>query len=274
MTEHYIPSSDGTRLAVRDLGKRDARPIVFIHGYLFSSDAFAGQFLGRLKDDYRLISLDLRGHGRSEKPLDSAAYGDRKVWADDVAYVLDALDVERALLVGWSLGSRVAVNYGSIYGLDRVAGFNLVTTVVARAPQPPSSTTPAQLRDLTSPDLEVRRAATRWFIEACAAPHVFDPEQLDAFVATSMETPLAARRANTSWYVGYADFLPRISAPLLVTHGAEDRFTPEAASRTLADAVPSATLSMFAETGHLPFIQRPERFNDELAGLAARVFDH
>src|SRR5207249_357307 len=77
-----------------------------------------------LADDYRLISMDLRGHGQSDKPRDT--YGDAKAWADDVNAVIETLDLDDPVIVGWSYGPLVILDYIRHYGEDNIGGMNFV----------------------------------------------------------------------------------------------------------------------------------------------------
>lgn len=271
MTRHYsVSSSDGLRLHVVEHGNPAAPPILFIHGYLFSSAVFVRQIEGPLAATHRLISLDLRGHGGSDKPADPSAYQHAKVWADDVASVIDALKLDRALIVGWSLGSRVALNYAWTYGFGRIAGLNLVGASLGTDNH--KAGLPPHLRDLLSPDAEVRRALTAKFVDACAVPGYVERNLLDAFTATAMDVPLEARVGARGWPIPYDDNLSWISGPVLISHGIDDPLVPEAKARAQVDAIPGAALALIENAGHLAFLQQSDRFNDDLARFAARAF--
>ena len=84
VARRHVSTSDGLKLQVVEGGNPSGPSILFVHGYLSSSDAFRRQFEGPLSKTHRLIAFDLRGHGGSEKPLDIAAYIESRVWADDV----------------------------------------------------------------------------------------------------------------------------------------------------------------------------------------------
>jgi pimeloyl-ACP methyl ester carboxylesterase len=99
--------SAGVRIRYIDVGPRDGEPVVLIHGGLATAEWQWGEtgLIDALTDDYRVVALDLRGHGKSDKPHDVEAYGNAMV--DDVIRLLDHLDVERAHVVGYSLGGRI-----------------------------------------------------------------------------------------------------------------------------------------------------------------------
>ena len=81
MQSHRITGGGGVQLHVVEAGNTRGRPIVFIHGFSQCSLAWSRQLDSALAADHRLVAVDLRGHGRSDKPSDG--YGDSKLWADD-----------------------------------------------------------------------------------------------------------------------------------------------------------------------------------------------
>lgn len=269
---HRIRSTDGLTLAVVEGGERSGPPILFVHGYLFSAAAFARQFEGALTRHHRLIAMDLRGHGDSEKPRDLAAYANPAMWADDVACVLDALEVEQAIIVGWSLGSRVTLNYAWHHGFARIAALNLVAATLARNSHGSSAGLPPQFRELLAPEPELRRTATRRFVDACGFPGGEDSQPLHTFAEAAMGVPVEARLGSRAWPILYDDALSWISAPTLITHGALDPLVMERTARAHVEVIPEAELALIADAGHLVFFQSPARFNDDLATLARRVF--
>ena len=124
---HQVTGGGGVQLHVEETGNRSGRPVLFIHGLSQSGLAWHRQLHSELARDLRLVTLDLRGHGESERPAD--AYGDTDLWAQDVAAVIDALDLERPILSGWSYGGVVICDYLSRYGEHRIGGIHLVGAV-------------------------------------------------------------------------------------------------------------------------------------------------
>ena len=83
------------------------------------------QYDSSLVDEFRLVAYDLRGHGMSEAPADAASYTDGRMWADDLAAVIDHLGLDRPVLVGWSYGAFVIGDYLRVHGQDNVAALEL-----------------------------------------------------------------------------------------------------------------------------------------------------
>ena len=267
--ERRVPGAGGVNIFVREGGNAGGPPILFVHGFLFSSDVFARQFEGPLAEHFRLVAIDVRGHGRSDKPTEESAYTDPEILAEDVASVVTALGLDRPVVVGWSMGSRVALNYGWYHGFDRIAALNLVSASVLWAPT--GEETPPTLRDLQSDDEAKRDRATREFIVMCSAGGSVDPELLAAFTETAMTVPVGARRGIRKWPFPYADALPDLETPLLVTHGGSDPLLPESISSELASLTRAGRLSVIGG-GHLPFLQDVTTFDRDLAAFAWSVF--
>ena len=124
MKHHMVTGGGGTRLHLIETGNPSGRPIVFIHGFSQCSLAWARQMNSELADTFRLVAMDMRGHGLSDKPRDQ--YGDSKLWADDVHAVIEALQLDRPVLCGWSYGPLVILDYIRHYGENSIRGLNFV----------------------------------------------------------------------------------------------------------------------------------------------------
>ena len=132
----FVETKDGVQLHVKDAGK--GRPVVLIHGWPLTGDMWEYQSLALLEAGYRVITYDRRGFGQSGHPLDGYNYD---TFADDLAAVLDKLDIQGATLVGFSMGGGEVARYLSKYGTTRVAKAALISSVV-----------PYLLKDDSNPD--------------------------------------------------------------------------------------------------------------------------
>ena len=100
---------------VREWGKVDAPAILFIHGWSQNHLCWRKQHESQLADRFRLVAFDLRGHGMSEAPEAQDQYTEA-AWADDVAAIVDHLDLEQPVLVGWSYAGFVICDYLRAHG--------------------------------------------------------------------------------------------------------------------------------------------------------------
>ena len=128
MKVHEVRGGGGLQLHVREWGRPDGTPILFIHGWSQNHLCWDKQYESALRDEFRLVAYDLRGHGMSEAPPGPGHYTDDKLWADDLAAIIGRLGLERAVLVGWSYGAFAICDYIRAYGQDRVAAFSRVCT--------------------------------------------------------------------------------------------------------------------------------------------------
>ncbi|MFY9685527.1 MAG: alpha/beta fold hydrolase, partial [Pseudolabrys sp.] len=107
MKIHTVKGAAGINLHVREYGKPDGIPILFIHGWSQSYLCWSKQYGSPLANDARIVALDLRGHGMSDAPMETDQYTDGDKWADDIEAVIDELALDRPILVGWSYGGYI-----------------------------------------------------------------------------------------------------------------------------------------------------------------------
>lgn len=117
-------TQDGTQIYFKDWGK--GRPVVFSHGWPLDADAWDAQMVFLADKGYRVIAHDRRGHGRSGQPWSG---NDMDTYADDLAMLLDILDIKDAMLVGHSTGGGEVARYIGRHGTARVAKVVLIGAV-------------------------------------------------------------------------------------------------------------------------------------------------
>jgi pimeloyl-ACP methyl ester carboxylesterase len=275
MIRHDITSADGTNLAVFEAGPTDAPPILLIHGWSQHHLSWAKQFGGRLPQQHRLIALDLRGHGASDKPDAADAYNHSQPWADDIKAVIDGLGLIRPLLVGWSMGGWVAQDYLRIHGADNIAGVALVGSSLTIGKH-----APADVRARRDADLDVRAlgmysdnqaenlSATVNFVTACFAE---EPTAADLayMVGFNMMVPPhireACRRRSEDYRPMWAD-LPNL--PVQFYWGVRERIVLPPWVLEMRATLPHADVLPYSNCGHAPFWEDPQRFNTDLAGFS------
>ena len=247
-------------------------PILFIHGSSQGARIWHKQYAdATLMDAFQLIAFDLRGHGVSGKPWSENAYSAAS-YAGDVKAVIEATTSSKVVLVAWSYGGNVAMAYVRKFGLERVAGINITASRSAFGP----STRLAEMTDreraasderrasMRSEDILVNAAATRNFVRALTATPLDDDVFADLLMLNMM-TPPYVRRAMSTFRPDNRDLAARLTVPVLVSHGAADALVSVRDARRTHRMIDGSRISLYEGAGHMPFYERPERFNRELA---------
>jgi pimeloyl-ACP methyl ester carboxylesterase len=264
MEYHDVTGGGGVRLRVADAG-RGGRPILFVHGYTQSHLAWVRQLRSELADDYRLVALDNRGHGASEKPGDG--YADPSLWADDLTGVIEELDLADPVLVGWSYGGLILSDYLATRGTDRIAGLVFAGAISKLGTEDALAVIGEDFLDLVdgfgSTDAEESVDALATFVDRCVHGEL-SPRERYRLLGYNAVVPPGVRTALHSRTITHDDDLREADVPALVVHGEEDGVVLPAAAEEHADLLPDAETSWYPEVGHSPFFEAPERFNREL----------
>ena len=274
MKVHVVRGGGGLRLHVREWGRADGPPVLFIHGWSQNHLCWARQYESELAGEFRLVAYDLRGHGMSEAPLEPGHYTDGKLWADDVAAIIEKLDLDRPVLVGWSYGAFVICDYVRAYGQDRIAAINFVEGAVKLGEAAFGTLIGPGFLDhfigATADDLPTNIAAMRSFVRACVVKPVPD-EDLETAICWNVAVPAAIRAGLAAREIDCDDVLTALQVPLLVTQGRADSVVLPAMAEHVLATCPTAQASWYDGTGHVPHLEDPERFNRELTELARRA---
>ncbi|WP_439532226.1 alpha/beta fold hydrolase [Polymorphobacter sp.] len=264
---HIVAGTNNVPLVVQEWGNPQGTPILFIHGFSFGANAFKRQ-IGDIARTHRLIALDLRGHGLSAKPWTADAYNDRAIWAGDIAAVLAALKAERPLIVGWSFGGHVALNYLRQCGAGCARGLVLAGSVAGLVPPPPPATTSPPPRGNARVDnYHDLFDAAGWLAEVMTATPPSPLEADQKRMTVTMMSPMI-RRAMAGLQLDNQDLAPRLTLPVLFIHGGADASVPPPLVAAAAARLPHARSIAYPDVGHSPFAERPERFNVDVMAFA------
>jgi pimeloyl-ACP methyl ester carboxylesterase len=274
MKKHTVRGGGGLGLHVREWGKPDGPPILFIHGWSQNHLCWAKQYESSLADEFRLVAYDLRGHGMSDAPLEAEHYTAGKLWADDVAAIIDELRLDRPVLVGWSYGAFVISDYVRVHGQDRITAINLVEGVT-RLGEAAFGTLigPGFLDhfvDATADDLPTNIRAMRSFVKTCLVKPV-SSDDFETAVCWNVVVPAPIRAALAARAIDDDDLLRILEVPVLVTQGRMDSVVLPAMAEHVLTTCPTAEASWYDGVGHAPHLEEPERYNRELAELTRRV---
>ena len=273
MKTRAVRGGGGLQLHVREWGKPDGPPILLVHGWSQNHLCWAKQYESSLADEFRLVAFDLRGHGMSEQPLEPEHYTDAKLWADDVAAIVDELRLDRAVLVGWSYGCFAICDYVRAYGQDRIAAINFVESAVKLGEEAFGTLIGPGFLDhfvgATTDDLPTNISTMRSFVRTCIVKPVSEDE-LETAVCWNVVVPAAIRANLGARQIDCDDVLRALEVPLLVTHGRADTVVLPAMAEHVLATCATAEASWYEGVGHVPHLEEPERFNRELAELTRR----
>jgi non-heme chloroperoxidase len=270
-----VAGAGGVPLAVVEWGDKTKPGILLIHGYGFAAAFWDPQIRSSLGADHHMVAFDLRGHGASGKPWDPAAYSGSKPWADDVAAVIKATGLDKPLIVGWSLGGYVAMDYVREYGQSAVSGLMLVSSPAGLADRlhPFTQGYAEAAKQRESLDLDERLRGERFFINLFTA-NLPPGKVSDEWLAEAMELPIYAQKAMAHIRLDNQDMLPTLTLPIEFVVGAKDRTMPFAEYAKLVKAHPSMKLLIYPDASHALSYERSDRFDRDLAAFDAGLTSH
>ncbi len=283
----FLEVDSGVRLFAQDWGS--GKPIVFVHGWPFSHRMFEYQTLTLAQHGYRVIALDLRGYGQSDKPWEGNDYDS---WATDLGAVIAALELRDVTLAGFSMGGAIAMHYVATRGDTRVTKLALIAAagpcMVAGSDNPKG--VPREVFDvLIEGDLADRAKAKRTFAQlafhnypyltllqllyrsrsvtaSVAADYHVSDELSTWFEQMGMEaSPQASVRGLEE--LRDRDLRGELSAirvPTQIFHGVHDRVVPFALGEEQQSLIEGAKVVRFEYSGHGVFYQEKDKLNEEL----------
>ncbi len=253
MKHHMVSGGGGIQLHLVETGNSSGRPIVFVHGFSQCCLAWTRQMNSALAENYRLVAIDMRGHGLSDKPRE--AYADSQLWADDVQAVIQALDLNHPVLCGWSYGPLMILDYLRHYGEDSIGGVNFVGGVTKLGGDEATSVLTADFLSLIpgffSVDAEESVRSLGALLRLCFA-HELSSEERYLMLGYSVSVPPYVRQALFSRSFDNDDLLPKLRKPVLITHGTDDAIVKSAVIDQQMRRIGCARIRMMA-TGHACF---------------------
>jgi pimeloyl-ACP methyl ester carboxylesterase len=266
MKTYSVSGGAGIKLHVQETGNPDGKPILFIHGFSQCRLAWNKQLHSDLGSDFRLVAMDLRGHGLSDRPADG--YAEPKLWADDVHAVITSLGLNKPLLAGWSYGGIVVSDYLAMYGEDYIAGSCWIGAV-SRLGEPLvrdsflGSEFLALIPGFFSENASASVTALEQFVRLCVHEKLA-PEDLYFFLGFNTIVPSFVRRGLFARNLCNDNVIEKMRKPMLLMHGEEDKIVMPSMSAHIAGLVRHASQSSYPKVGHAPFWEAPQRFNHEL----------
>jgi len=267
-----ITTRDGVEIYYKDWGPRDGQPIVFSHGWPLNSDSWESQMIFLASKGYRCIAHDRRGHGRSSQPWDG---NDMDHYADDLAAVINHLNLKKAVLFGFSTGGGEVARYLGRHGESRVAKAGLISAVPPLMVQ--TAGNPGGLPKKVFDEIRAAALADRsqlylnvasgpfygfnrpgakvsqglinsWWMQGMTGGHKNTYDSIAAFSETD-----------------FTEDLKKITVPTLIVHGDDDQIVPiDAAGRASAKLVKNAKLIVYPGAPHGLTDTHKDKLNEDL----------
>ena len=264
-----ITTQDGTRIFYKDWGS--GKPVVFSHGWPLNADAWDAQMLFLVQNGFRVIAHDRRGHGRSDQPSQG---NDMDTYADDLAALLNALDIQGATLVGHSTGGGEVAHYIGRHGTKRVARAVLIGAVppimLKTAANPKGL--PMEVFDGIRKGVAENRSQ---FYRDLATPFFgfnrpgakVSQGTIDAFWAQGMTGGIHGQYLCIKEFseVDYTEDLKKIDVPVLFLHGDDDQIVPiDDSARLGVELVKNGTLKVYPGGAHGMCVTEADKVNADL----------
>jgi non-heme chloroperoxidase len=240
-----------------------------------------GRFFDRnvevLAADHRVITIDMRGHGRSGRDL---VHLTMEQLGQDVRSVFEELDLRDAVLAGWSMGMAVVYNYLDQFGTDRLAGvIDIDMTPYLFAEDGWEHGVFGTLDATASLAVQRQMLLDRRGLGDTLIPAMFaagsevDPETLEWWLDESTTVPDVTAQALWVSFSSqdWRPLLPKIDVPVLLAHGRRSQIYPTPVWEYLAEHIPTTTVAIFEESGHSPFWEEPDRFNQVVTDFVAAL---
>lgn len=270
MTEDLVEVEPGVSLFVQDVGQ--GRPVVLLHGWALGHELWDRQVHEIASAGMRAVALDLRGHGSSSKPFEG--YGVERL-ADDVVTVIEALRLERVVLVGWSIGGLTAFRLASVRP-DLVEQLVLVSSngvAASSVPELPFGAAASDVEDaVIGAELADRVSSREQQIRRNLLPGISETT-IQWLIGLTLRVPVWAGVATlrTVLHTDQVSAAASLDVPLIQIIGDQDPTLSRRAARWLIENVPHGRQVVIPDSGHFPMLESAGPFTSAL--LAALSVD-
>jgi non-heme chloroperoxidase len=269
-TTNTITVKDGTKIFFRDWGK--GQPVVFSHGWPLTGDAWDPQIAFLLEHGYRVVAHDRRGHGRSSQPSEG---NDMDTYADDLAAVVDALDLKDAVFVGHSTGGGEVTRYIGRHGTKRVAKAVLVGAVPPLMLKTDANPGGLPIDVFNGIRTGVMANRSQFYKDLASGPFFGfnrpgakkSEGMIDAFWLQGMMGGMKGQYECIKQFseTDFTEDLKKFDVPTLIIHGDDDQVVPIGASAQLSSKlVKGSTLKVYPGGAHGLAAVQFEQFNKDL----------
>lgn len=271
----YVEMPDGVPLYYEERG--DGEPLLLVHGWTMNAEYWWQRNVEALDDDRRVVTVDLRGHGRSGKTDENHTIAE---YARDIHHFAQSVALEDAVAVGWSMGAAVLLSYLDQFGDDRLraVGFVDQSPLLLSEEDWEHPVFGEFTRDALEEVVETIRSGRPDFAKQFISDMFADPpsqETIDEMYAETMRTPTSVATAMLRDLVDsdFRDVVPEITVPTLLLYGEQSAIYPSNVGEWMDDHIPESELVLFSESGHCPFWEEPDAFNEAVTSFLETTAD-
>jgi pimeloyl-ACP methyl ester carboxylesterase len=261
----FIEVEKNVNLHVTDIGEGD--PVVLIHGWPLSDAMFEYQYAALVKNGCRAIGITLRGFGQSDKPYGKYNYD---VFADDIKVILEDLQIENAVLCGFSFGGATVIRFASKYKnahISKLALFGAAAPCEVRRDDFPYGLPIEVLDSLIELNSVNRPKLIEEFGKLFAASETALPKNISDWLTRIQFQSTQYTMEQGLYMIRDSDLrsdLPKIKIATAIFHGKLDKLCPFELAEQLHNGIANSKLIVFENSGHALFLEETSKFNDEL----------
>ncbi len=267
----YIEVGKNVKLHVTDLG--EGQPIVLIHGWPLSDEMYQYQYQYLSRKGFRVIGITLRGFGKSDKP-----YGryDFDVFSDDIKVVLEKLNIQNAVLGGFSMGGAVVIHYVTKYDaahVSKLALFGAAAPSWKQREGSPSGISEADANGLINQTMTAREDLIFGLGSAFVGKEGNISKNVEKWLESmNLEaSPFAVTESITALRdLDLRPELSKIKIPTAIFQGTLDKLCPYPFAEELNKGIKDSFIVKFENSGHALFVEEAEKFNTELEKFALK----
>jgi 3-oxoadipate enol-lactonase len=257
-----------TTLDYTETGPADGPPVVLIHGFPFSQEMWAPQ-IGVLSQQFRVITYDVRGHGKS--PPGDGQYT-LEFFVDDLIGLLDHLKIDRAIVCGLSMGGYIALRAVE-RNPERVRALVLCDT---RSEADSNEARIKRAGAIKAVKQQGVSAYAEGFVKVVFAPGSFTtkPDAVEKIKKIIQANPVLGICGTLLALAARADTtaaLPKIRVPALILVGDQDTLTPPTAAEAMREKIPHSKMYVIPQAAHMSNLENPREFNARLLDFLARL---
>jgi non-heme chloroperoxidase len=267
----YIETEPNVRLHITDAGH--GRPIVLIHGWPLSDEMFEYQYNDLISNNFRVIGITLRGFGKSDKPY--GAY-DYDVHALDIKNILNKLEIEDAVMGGFSMGGAIAVRYVSVDDgahVSKLGLFGAAAPVWTQRDDFPYNLPKSAVDELIELNYQDRPKLLSNFAKIFSATETSLNEGIGSWlngIGLSASSHATAQCLIALRDTDLRDDLAKIKIPTLIMHGRKDKICSFDLAEQMKAMITNSQLIAFEKSGHSLFLEETRKFNSELIRFAKK----